>query len=350
MKPLYISLIGLLLITKSSGFIAQISITEYDMPNPGAVYKYELSTDLLSEDFSLTGSNYTWDYSSATMNTTDTVKIVSVGSTPIVYQFYFNNQFTQAAYYSDYAQKGRDINAFGQVSITNRYDFFGVNPNSLEIKGFGAEINGTPASIKYDTIDQLYPFPMYDGMPTHYSSGSYVVSIPSLGTYGQWIRREVTVDGYGSLTTPYFTYSNTLRVKTVLHQRDTFYVDQFMFGQTVDRPEEIIYEWFTNTEKAPVMKVVLRGGQNTEAKYLSPIAASVDQESILNISITKTSEEGIYIIQGSTSQITGNIYDVNGKKMRDLRSNQIDLTTFESGIYFVEVFFGNEHQVFELIK
>lgn len=349
MKTSYILLL-LPTLTVFNNFNAQITITSSDMPSPGNVFRYESANDLLSEDFSLTGSNYSWDYSSGQMSNRDTVNIVSVGSTPIVYQYYFNNQFTQPDYYSDYAQKGQDLNAMGQVSITNRYDFYAVNSNSLEIKGFGAEINGNPASIKYDTIDQIYPLSMYDGMPTHQSSGYYLASVPGLGTYGQWIRREVTVDGYGSLTTPYETYSNTIRVKTVLDQTDTVYVDQFSFGQTFDRPQQIIYEWFTNSEKAPVMRAVMDGGQNTKAEYMFPITVGVQEITNEDLRLLPSAVPNVFVISNYSKEIQGIVYDLNGKIVASVQSETIDLSSFEQGMYIVSLHKNGIHQSFKLIR
>ncbi|MCB9188458.1 MAG: T9SS type A sorting domain-containing protein [Flavobacteriales bacterium] len=329
---------------------AQITITSADMPQIGDIFIYENSQDILTEDFSLTGTNYSWDYSSATSSQVDSVFVVSVGSTPLAYQFYFNNQWTEPAHFSDYAQPGQDLNAQGQVTIEDRYDFFGINSNSLEIKGFGAKINGVPASVKYDTIDQIYPFPMTDGMAAHNSVGYYLASVPNLGTYGQWIRREVTVDGYGSLTTPNATYPNTIRVKTVLLQTDTVYVDQFMFGQTFDRPDETIYEWFTNTEKSPVMRVVYRNSQATEAKYMLEITSGTEEIEELDVSLVTEDIEGIYRLTNLESTFRVSVCNVNGQNIGSFPASKIDITDQPSGIYLVIIHTAQKNHCFKVVK
>jgi hypothetical protein len=347
MKAYYILLLTLFLLLTSKNN-AQITITDADMPSAGDIFIYDLSTDLLVEDFSLTGTNYSWDYSTSLSTGVDSLSIVSVGSTPFAYQFFFNNQFTQPDHYSDYAQKGQELDAFGQVSITDRFDYYGINSNSLEIKGFGANVNGIPASVKYDTIDQLYPFPMTHGMATHNSVGYYLASVPNIGTYGQWIRREVTVDGYGSLTTPNATYPNTIRVKTVLLQTDTVYVDQFMLGQTIDRPEETIYEWFTNTEKTPVMRVVVRNGQATEAKYLLEVTSGIEEEE-LSFSIRESSD-GLFELVNYNQPEAVIVFDINGKQVGSFSSDQIDLRNAPVGMYFVMVKHGTSNHCFKVVR
>lgn len=327
---------------------SQITITNADLPAPGDIFIYDLSTDLMSEDFTLTGSNYSWDYSTGSSNSVDSIKIVFVGSTPFAYQFYFNNQWTQPDHFSDYARAGQDINAFNQVTIEERFDYFGINSNSLEMKGFGAKVNGVPASIKYDTIDQLYPFPMTDGMATHNSSGYYLATVPNLGTYGQWIRREVTVDGYGSLTTPNATYSNTLRVKTVLQQTDTFYIDQFSFGQTFDRPEEIHYEWFTNSESTPVMKVVMRNNQANEVRYLLEITSGMDELETEDFDLV-TLSSGVYAFR-DLNVINVSVFNIKGQNIGQYQSDNIDISNFADGVYLILLRTENSSYCFKVIK
>jgi hypothetical protein len=316
---------------------SQITISYYDMPIPTSVFMYNNTGDLDAEDFTLTGANYNWDYSAATSSGNDTLSVVTVASTPFAYQYYFNNQFQFPDHKSDYAIEGQDVDAFGQVTITDRFNYFKVNGNSLEITGFGANVNGAPASVKYDTIDQQYPFLMSHNMPIHNSVGYYLLTVPSFGTYGQWIRREVEVDGWGSLETPTQSYPDVLRVKTTLEQRDTVYVDQFSFGQTFDRPTEVHYEWFTNTDNAPVMSVTEQGGQISNVKYLAPIASSVS-EIKNNVSIVSL-EDGVFkiLVTQKIEQIS--IIDMNGKQIINESSQKaiVNIKNQAKGVYIIQI-------------
>ena len=105
-------------------------------------------------------------------------------------------------------------------------------PHRLILKvGFGANINGLPASVRYDTIETIFNFPLSYGNADS-SRAYYLASVPSLGTYGQWIRA-YEVDGWGSLQTPFQTY-DVIRIRTTIKQKDTLYVDQFQFGTAFD--------------------------------------------------------------------------------------------------------------------
>jgi len=329
---------------------AQITISDADMLQSGDMFFYSRSIDFSSVDVSLTGANYNWDYSAISMNNQDTLAAIAVTSTPLAYQFYFNNQFVYPEHKADYAIVGRDINAFGQVTINERDDFYKVNSNSLEVTGFGANVNGIPTSVKYDTIDQIYPLPMTYGT-TDSTSAYYIVTIPSFGTYGQWIRRKVEVDGWGSISTPYTTYSNTIRVKTTLYQKDTMYVDQFSFGTNLDRPVETIYEWYEVGSGAPVFKATENAGNLTEVKYLDVITSSIDEQGLYNLKIYPNPvTETLTINFDNVLCVT--IYDIQGqimKKYTDRRS-VINVKDFPKGVYLLDVFNGEESRKCKFIK
>lgn len=331
---------------------SQITITDADMLQAGDMFFYSSSTDFSSVDVSLTGANYSWDYSSITQFAQDTLDVVSVTSTPFAYQLYFNNSFQYPSHKANYAVRGRDFDAFGQITISNVYDFFKVNNNSLEKVGFGANINGLPASVKYDTIDQIYPLPMtYGG--TDSTTAYYILSIPTLGAYGQWIRRKMEVDGYGSMTTPFATYSNTIRVKTTLYQRDTLYVDQFGIGTNFDRPVEYAYEWFEAGSGAPVFSARENAGNLTEVKYLDTInTTAINDFYSTNWKIYPNPVVNVLTVdvEGSYSY---EVYNVEGRLMSSessVISNTIDLSFLTKGVYTFVLKSTGKRKSYKLVR
>ena len=175
---------------------------------------------------------------------------------------------------------------------------------------------------------------------TDSTSAYYIISIPNLGTYGQWIRRKVLVDGWGGITTPVATYPNTIRVKTTLYQRDTLYVDQIFLGSNFDRPVENIYEWFNVSNGLPVFKVIERGGVITDILYLSSLTyLGVNEIGKDDLSIYPNPTDGIVNIKDS-EQHSIYVFDINGKLLKSIENttvNQLDLSILPSGVYTLKV-------------
>ncbi len=261
--------------------MGQIVISDNDLPSSGQQYYYSNILNTLSFDANLTGANYNWDISSFEANSQDSLLTVSVSSTPLAYQLYFNNALFYPDYVASYAQKGQDISLMGTIDITERYDYYKVTANSFSIVGFGANVNGLPTSVKYDVIDKIFSLPMVYGAIDSTSS-SYLTTIPSLGSYGQWIDREIEVDGWGQLTTPFSTY-DVLRIKTTLYQKDTVFVDQFSLGTSFERPVETIYEWYSSGSGVPVLVVNVQAGIITQMKYLDQLQVSINNKQQFSI-------------------------------------------------------------------
>lgn len=322
---------------------SQISITQYDMPYAGNVYLYFVDPALNTANFNQTGANQNWNYTTTGTTVNDTLSISSVTSTPFAYQLYFNNSILYPQHKANYAVKGADFNGFGQVTIENRYDFYKKNAGSLEIVGFGANVNTIPASVKYDTIDKIYHFPM-QYLDVDHSVGYFLTSIPTLGTYGSHIKRTIEVDGWGSITTPSKTYPNALRVKTTLNIVDTVFVDQFGFGTKVTRPVEIRYEWWTNEDNSPVMIATKNGGQITQVKYLAPIATSIEEVTSQHFNIVPTSSSNVFIIKGEAISTVSEVFcfDASGRVIAvEWNQSQNTLTFKDPTSQFVFVSFTN---------
>jgi len=330
--------------------LGQITITDADLPMNGNVYYYSNVIDLFSVDITQTGANYNWDFSSLNYLGQDSLEVVSVSSTPFAYQFFFNNPFVYPDHYATMAQVGQDVSLMSTVTIADRYDYYKSSSSSYDLVGFGANVNGIPASVKYDTIDQIYPLPLNYGT-TDSTTAYYLTSIPSLGTYGQWIRRKVEVDGWGTLITPYSSY-DVLRVKTTLYQRDTIFIDQFMLGNAFDRPVSNVYEWYANGEGAPVFSVTSQNGTVTEIKYkddlhVSTIEYKLDENLIYPnpvidvLNFSTDIDKAIYI----------EIFNVKGVKVSEMIFDfNIALGHLKSGWYLLKLNYHDHYKSLKFLK
>lgn len=331
---------------------AQTSITINNFPNSGDEFIYS-NTNTNGIDLTLTGANINWDYSSLTSVNYDTAKYVTVTSTPFAYQFYFNNVFLYPNHKADYGIEGIEINAFNQVTISEVYNFHKKNNSSLEMVGFGANINGVPASIKYDTIDQLYPLPLTFG-GSDSTSAYYLLDVPSLGTYGQHIQRKVEVDGWGSIATPYQTYNQCLRVKTTLYQRDTLKAEQpfSLPGVAFNRPIQTTYEWFSNGIGVPVFSVTQQGNTISNAKYIDANTSNIKlNKNNFDLAIFPNPSNSIINISTSNEKANMKLIDLSGKVIYNgSYKSQIDISEYPKGQYFIVLSYNNEKGVLTLQK
>jgi hypothetical protein len=329
---------------------AQITISKTDMPQPGDTIR--LSTDNTNAGLpspTLTGPSYTWDYTKLLPYTQTIDTFLSVSSTPFAYQLFFNDVFLYPKYLATVAQSAPNLPALGPVTITGVDNFYKATSSDYESVGYGANINSIPTSVKDDTIDYMYLFPMnYGNADSCYSSNH--VNIPSIAYYGVHQYRVNHVDGWGTLKTPYGTY-NTLRITTQLYVTDSIYISAFSFGFAVPQPEQIQYKWFGIGSKVPLLQVnesvVLNNPVFTSAVYRDsarrPVlgVAQVD-ESSYDVRVYPNPSNGLFTIQianNYNSQI--DVYNMLGEQVYSSKqattSTLIDLTGKSKGVYFYRV-------------
>lgn len=241
---------------------AQITITEADMPSAGDTVRYWNTTTL--QDVGDTGPDHVWDFSSLVAGLEGGDTMVTVGSTPIAYQFFFNNSLLYPEHKASFAQRGQAIGFHG-FSLSNLFDYYKKDGSGYRNVGFGANINGVPASVRRIPVDWIYRFPMNYGDEDS-SISHFQISVPLLGFFGQDQMRHNEVDGWGTLILPTDTFQ-VLRVKSTLSRRDTVYIDQFSMGFAVPEPESVEYKWIAQGMDAPVLQVTTVAGVNTVVRF-----------------------------------------------------------------------------------
>lgn len=342
-----------------------ITITDADMPVVNDTIRYNTTTNIQGQDPTLTGANYTWDYSTLTSNSQRIDTFFSVTSTPFAYQFFFNNSFSYPAYKSNYALRGSDIVAPPTlpipISITEVFNFKKNSSTKYENVGFGAKISGFPSSTRNIPIDVEYQFPM-NYTDNHLSNSAFLVTIPTLAAYGQSMERNSTVDGWGTLITPVGTY-NVLKVKSVLTKIDTFYLDSLGLGFTIPRPEEIEYKWLAKGGKTPILKIITTLGVVSSIEYQAISTVGINELSIINsVSVfPNPTKEFVQVVFNSKNagKIVYSIKDINGRFVmnKDFVAHvgknvfQIDLrkNKLSKGVYFIDLLMNNQLTTQKLI-
>lgn len=251
---------------------AQIVIGPNDMPSAGDIIHYRTTTGQGLQPQN-TGADYTWDFTQLGQGTAGADTCVSVASTPLLYQFFFNNGILYPEHQANYAVKGFSFGVQG-VSLEDVYNYYKKGPTGFRDVGFGATINGLPASVRRQPVDWIHRFPMaYGDQDTSYST--FNITVPTLGHYGQTQWRYNQVDGWGTLLLPGGQEFEVLRVRSTLQQRDTLFVDQFGFGFGINRPNTVEYKWLAQGMDAPVLQITTVAGQSATVRYYYQVNVGV---------------------------------------------------------------------------
>lgn len=217
----------------------------------------------LALDFVQTGANFNWDYSALEPASQQTILYQNPNNTGyktiwcllngfiINCNSQFNNNFNLAAKLTD----GLVLQGIG---LTNVIDHLKLSTSALEDKMIGANItfNGTtiPFVASFQSPDVLYQFPMnFNDNYTNNSALSLDLTpfgVPiQIASTGQ---RTNLVEGWGSLTTPFGTFANVLKMKTTLVSNITITNNGTPQQTTVTT---VSYKWFDPAYGIPVLQV-----------------------------------------------------------------------------------------------
>jgi len=332
------------LLSISSVASAQITIGEADMPSAGDTIRLrngDGSSLLLDE----TGPDHVWDFGDLLPQEEVADTAVSVGATPFLYQFFFNNAFLYPAYLADYGVKGINL-GFQQLSLSDVYDYFRADPDGFRNVGFGANVNGLPTSVRRQPVDVIHHFPMNYGDEDSAAS-AFNVSVPTLLYFGQDQMRHNYVDGWGTLYLPADTFE-VLRVRSVLARTDTVFVEQFGIGFRLPEPETVEYKWIAQGMDLPVLQVTTVGGAVTTTRFhysLEDITTGVGDESAIEALEVFPNPATDHVMVRLPADIGGAIYllDATGREVLRVAGNgkgtlqRLDLAGMAAGTYSVHV-------------
>lgn len=270
MKRIYL----LLSLNVFGGFIiaqSPITLGNTNMPGNGDTLRYTNVQLSSLGNYTQTGTNFSWNFSTAVSTTEGLREFKSAINTPYFLFFLASGE---------YGEKIADtlVGGTGTLSITKYYDFYKkqTSPvNAFVADGAGMTISNIPVPSYYSDKDELYKFPMtypkYDSTTFKFSTLSTTL-IPIKYTKAGY--RVTVVDGWGSITTPYGT-ENCLRLITTEYSKDTTILT-LPIGNLP--PIKIgvnnyqrSYQWLTLNSKIPYLEVTgnLIGGNfvSTLARY-----------------------------------------------------------------------------------
>lgn len=344
---------------------AQITISDTDMPTPGDTVRKSIAANINAVDVSQTGANYTWDFSSLLPISQVVDTFLNPAATPLAYQVYFNNIFFYPNYRATVAHPVNAPNLAAFLQLDQVVDFYKNSTSSYIGLGFGTEINGLATSVKMDSVDYIYQFPLnYDDKDS--SISKFKIIVQGLGYYGQRKKRINHVDGWGTLITPFGTFQ-TLRVKSELQVSDTTFSEFINNGTKSNRPVEYEYKWLGTLSKIPLLEVRTQMVNNSET-ITSVVYQDSARGNILDVNEEELTRFEVYPNPANDvvfidCKINSNdffdcvITDVLGNEVHKIKTNNnvqtsplpIYLNNLSSGLYFVNLRSGKKNMATKLI-
>ena len=355
---------GLLIIVAciSISLKSQISITSNNMPISGDVAWYTNASLNSVGDYTTTGANHTWDFSSLDSLNEGLREFKAISNTPYgMYSFILG--------FTAYGELATDtvpiptipIPGVPVISITDIYNFYSKTSTKFIAEGLGVKINGIGVPNTFSNEDELYFFPLNysdrDSSTFRFSTISNTI-IPF--QYIKQGHRITEVDGWGTVTTPYGT-EQCIRVVTTQYSIDTFKgtitlpvigTQPFAFGF----PNYVrSYQWLTLGEKIPYFEVtgnIITGNFNaTQAKYRddAPNFVSIKEEVqqlALSVFPNPSTNQLTIITPKNGNSIKAELVDLQGKTVfsKDLNNNSnianqhiLDVNSLAKGIYILNL-------------
>ena len=237
----------LLLLLMGFGFStsAQISIDKSDMPSKDDTVRISTGLNLNFIDYTETGEDFLWDFSQLIPINQRVDTFLSPLSLPLVYKLFFG-------FFSNLAVRGAENLPLPGFPFTDVYNFFDNSSSHYRGIGVGVSILGIPVPFKYDSPDVVYDFPMeYQG--TWNSQAHFAQEIPLVGYLRMTKTHVDTVDGWGTLITPYGSFE-VLRLKSEVNEIDSIYIDSLEIGIPIER-DYTVYQWIGKGQKIPLLQI-----------------------------------------------------------------------------------------------
>jgi hypothetical protein len=335
---------------------SQIQITSLNMPVSGDTIRYSSATLSSLGDYTVTGTNFIWDYSTLDSVSQDVRKFEAALTTPY---FYFG--------INGYGEKISDSVGVYPFMFKNIYNFYKKSTTQFYVDGLGLTYSGVPIPNFYTDKDELYKFPLNYGNRDSTTFKFSTVSTGTIPAYSKQGYRITEADGWGTITTPYGT-APCLRVVTTQYSQDSvkgvLSVGTFTLPLNLGFPNySRSYQWLTLTEKIPYLevtgKVVTGSFTPNQVKYRDTkhdFFTNIKNEHLelaLSVFPNPSTSELSIIVPKSNHSIRGNLIDLQGKVVLnfDLEGNtnyvnthKIDVFKIAKGLYILNLFSENQNQ------
>lgn len=337
---------------------AQITVTSTDFASASDEV-YISSSNQFSLDYATTGANHTWDFSSLVSNS-QALRRFGPMSEVTGLPFFIYGTLASAPYKASYfLPSSLPIDQLGsliQIPLSDVRQFTKKSTTALTLLGFSMAVSGTAIPAKSDTIETQYALPLTYGS-SNTSRGYTKLDMNPYFTaeWRQHRNRVTTVDGWGSITTPYGTFQ-ALRVKHVIAESDSFNYNGLWIPLSL--PISTEYEWWTTGEKVPVLKATINsvGGssQVTGVEFKNNQIVGLDEVSVIEATLFPNPTIGFFKVQFSEVPKQIQILDLQGKVVLEDKNpslfKEYDIQSLDPGMYFLNVMGEKSSTKISIIK
>jgi hypothetical protein len=335
---------------------AQITIDQNDFANAGDTVRLSVAVWNPLLDYSATGAAHNWDFSSLQWQNQYVDTFLNPMFVNPLYSLTFNN-LPINPHRSNIAKKADNtLTTLPILSsvFTEGYNFYYKSSSGYKQRGLGMKVSGFPTAVPMTHSDTIYRLPMNFGSEDS-SRSDYTVAVPQLGTYAHKQHRFNTIDGWGTLTTPFGTF-DVLRVKTEIRGSDSLYIDTLNFGFKLDNDIQREYKWFGKNQIEPLLQINTQAGilgqfQNFEfvtkivyrdSVRFAPVVSGVTEannELVCSVFPNPSNGNFYVTVPEKLSRATMILTDMNGKILLERQMNStfetIDASQFSKSIYIL---------------
>jgi hypothetical protein len=336
MKIIY-SLLGICI---SVSLFAQVEIVSTNLPDANDVLIQENATLLTDVNLEIAGPDAVWSFDFDVLqplNQETTTNCLDLASTPITYQFLFNNPF-DADHNSDFAIGVDEFSVGATFTVEDAYFYYQNRSDRYAITGMGATLTGIPLGTQADPVDVIYELPLnYED--TSASDSEILFQVPETFTYRLQQSRSNVVDGWGTINIWGQSF-DVLRVRTEIEANDSVYINFISNGFAIDRPLTVEYKWLSPLYKVPVLQINTAGGIVTQT-LVADIYTAIEEQSAIELNVFPNPATDFITLQGNVkSNATMEVYNAQGQKMLSgmiPTSRQLDVSSWNAGMYFIAI-------------
>lgn len=263
----------------------EYTLSNYAKADSSYLISVGSGADIAITNFVQTGEDYIWDYSDLEITTQRDFIFKTRDNSGYFESFMATcllgggTIFTCPGTWNNLSNlvKSQNEGAFlVQAEIENYSEFQKTSNQKVDATMIGVTMKmgetSYPITIKYTAPDVLLKFPMTisnkdsseSGFNSNFNSLGYDIIIK------RWQKRVNSVDGWGSLVTPYTSFAQTLRMLTRIERIDTLIYE----GDTVAMPTtEILVQWWSPNYGQPVL---IATGNQTENGVVFTSATFID--------------------------------------------------------------------------